>query len=94
MINWKPFSTAPKTHVIYAYHNVIGIRKIKWEEYQSIYNTHPNWLTLPNDAWCPPNTYTTKQYCGDWTHWCEVEEIVPPRNPVTPNNYLSDFAEF
>lgn len=99
MINWQPFSTAPKDRVIYAYHNVIGIRKIKWEEWPSIYQKTSNWLTLPNDAWCPPHAYT-KQYCSEWTHWCEVSEIVPPRNLVIPkvteslNNYTSDFAEF
>lgn len=93
MINWKPFSTAPKNRPFYAYSEREGVKILKWEEPPLHHIWKAAFKRQPNDL----NPKSIISYASidpdSWEYWCEISEIKPKRNSVTPTDVGKAFRE-
>lgn len=80
MINWKPFSTAPKDRPFYAYSEREGIATLKWEEPPPFHIWKAAFKRKPNAPADRGTISHSSIYPDSWSHWCEIDEIKPRLN--------------
>lgn len=89
MINWQPFSTAPKDRPFYAYSRRDGIEKLEWKTPPPGDGWEPRFRRISNDPDSKSIISHSGIYPDNWDVWCEVSDMVP----ISSRNHIDHFQD-